>query len=168
MLIWQVLVSVRYVFFSSIGTGSSGFNKNFSIWFSHHPVSMLTGFGSACLYVNLQLLQITQISFTAKHAMKPFWRDWIIFTLLLKNYPAGIHLLKVNNRNTRTSCEICSKLTIETTERRHWRVFFVNFEYISHVFLVFLLLTLSRSMPTEHYLVLGVRKAEIHIFFDLG
>ena len=27
-------------------------------------------------------------------------------------YPAGIYLLKVNNRNTRTRCEICSKLTI--------------------------------------------------------
>ena len=25
--------------------------------------------------------------------------------------PAGIYLLKVNNRNTRTRCEICSKLT---------------------------------------------------------
>ena len=28
-------------------------------------------------------------------------------------YPAGIYLLKVNNRNTRTRCEICSKLTIK-------------------------------------------------------
>ena len=27
--------------------------------------------------------------------------------------PAGIYLLKVNNRNTRTRCEICSKLTIK-------------------------------------------------------
>ena len=27
-------------------------------------------------------------------------------------------LLKVNNRNTRTRCEICSKLTIKTPERR--------------------------------------------------
>ena len=25
--------------------------------------------------------------------------------------PAGIYLLKVKNRNTRTMCEICSKLT---------------------------------------------------------
>ena len=25
--------------------------------------------------------------------------------------PAGIYLLKVNNRNTKTRCEICSKLT---------------------------------------------------------
>ena len=33
-------------------------------------------------------------------------------------YPAGIYLLKVNNRNTRTRCEICSKLTIKTPERR--------------------------------------------------
>ena len=29
---------------------------------------------------------------------------------------AGIYLLKLNNRNTRTRCEICSKLTIETPE----------------------------------------------------
>ena len=35
------------------------------------------------------------------------------------NNPAGIYLLKVNNRNTRTRCEICSKLTIKTPERRH-------------------------------------------------
>ena len=32
--------------------------------------------------------------------------------------PTGIYLLKVNNRNTRTRCEICSKLTIKTPERR--------------------------------------------------
>ena len=31
--------------------------------------------------------------------------------------PVGIYLLKVNNRNTRTRCEICSKLTIKTPER---------------------------------------------------
>ena len=32
---------------------------------------------------------------------------------------AGIYLLKVNNNNTRTKCEICSKLTIKIPERRH-------------------------------------------------
>ena len=30
----------------------------------------------------------------------------------------GIYTFKVNNRNTRTRCEICLKLTIKTTERR--------------------------------------------------
>ena len=82
-------------------------------------------------------------------------------------FPAGNYMFKVNNRNTRTRCEICSKLTIKTPERRYlyplktsenlwfsdvfrgyrWRrsgVFIVNFEHISHLVLVFLLLTLSR------------------------
>ena len=46
--------------------------------------------------------------------------------------PAGIYLLKVNNRNTRTRCEICSELTIKTSERCQWRrsdVFIVYFEH---------------------------------------
>ena len=61
--------------------------------------------------------------------------------------PAGIYLLKINNRNTRTRREICSELTIKMPEWRQWRrsgVFIVNFEDISHLVLVFLLLTLSR------------------------
>ena len=32
--------------------------------------------------------------------------------------PTGIYLPKINNRNTRTGCEICSKLTIKIPERR--------------------------------------------------
>ena len=59
--------------------------------------------------------------------------------------PAGNYIFKVNNRNTRTRCEICSKLTIKIPER--WRrsgTFIVNFEHISHLVLVFLLITLSR------------------------
>ena len=32
----------------------------------------------------------------------------------LNSLPAGIYLLKFNNRNTRTRCEICSKLAIKT------------------------------------------------------
>ena len=39
--------------------------------------------------------------------------------------PANISLFKVNNRNTRRRCEICSKLTIETPEWRRARVFFL-------------------------------------------
>ena len=61
-------------------------------------------------------------------------------------FPAGIHLLKINNRNTRTRCEICSKLTIKTSERCHWHrsgVFIANFDYISRLALVFTMLTLN-------------------------
>ena len=49
-------------------------------------------------------------------------------------YPSGIYLIKGSNRNTRTNCEICSKLTIKTPEWRRSRcsgVFIVNFENIS-------------------------------------
>ena len=64
------------------------------------------------------------------------------------------YLLKVNNRNTRIRCEICSKLTIKTPERRHWcrsSVFNVNFEHISHLVLMFLLLTLNMPLLAGNF-----------------
>ena len=65
---------------------------------------------------------------------------------------AGIYLLKVNNKNTRTRCEICSKLAIKIPERRYWRrsgIFIVNFEHSSHLVPVFLLLTLNMKLPAQ-------------------
>ena len=38
--------------------------------------------------------------------------------VVFRTHPADIYLLRVNNRNTRPRCEIFSKLTINTTERR--------------------------------------------------
>ena len=54
--------------------------------------------------------------------------------LLPMFFPARIYLLKVNDRNTRAKCEICSKL-IKTLE--------LNFKHISHLVLVFVLSTLN-------------------------
>ena len=54
---------------------------------------------------------------------------------------------------------MCSKLTIKTAERREWSlsdVIIVKFEHISHLALVFLLLTLSSYMPA------GTEKAPIN------
>ena len=67
-----------------------------------------------------------------------------LYNVLHKNniYPGSIYLLEVNNRNTRTRWEICSKLTIKIPERRQWwnsGVFNVNFEHILQLILVFLL-----------------------------
>ena len=59
---------------------------------------------------------------------KTFFKNYIAFTNFWS--PADICLFKVNDRNTTTMCEICSKLTIKTLEQRHW--------------LVSLLLTLNR------------------------
>ena len=47
-------------------------------------------------------------------------------------YSFGNYMFKVNDRNTITKCEICSRLTIETPEQRQWRrsgVFIVNLEH---------------------------------------
>ena len=55
--------------------------------------------------------------------------------------------------NTRTRCEICSKFPIKTPERHQWcrsGVFIVNFEHISHLVLLFLLLTCNTCWVAEH------------------
>ena len=77
-------------------------------------------------------------------------------------YPPGNYMFKVNNRNTRTRWEICLKLTIKTPEQRHktfrtselskclmasfWCLL-VNFEHISHLALVIVLLILNMYLP---------------------
>ena len=51
-----------------------------------------------------------------------------------------IYLLKVNNGNTRTMWENCSKLSIKTPEQSHWcrsGVFIVNFDRFHTIFWCF-------------------------------
>ena len=48
------------------------------------------------------------------------WEKKIIPSIILRENPDGIYLFKINNGNTRAMCEICSKLTINTPERRQW------------------------------------------------
>ena len=43
------------------------------------------------------------------------------FQLLVIDLPINPFWSSVNNRNTRTICEICSKLKIKITDWRHWR-----------------------------------------------
>ena len=61
-----------------------------------------------------------------------------------------LYLLKVNNESIRTRYEICSELTIKTPKRRRRRsgVFIINFEHISYLVLVLLLLTLNMLLPS--------------------
>ena len=63
-------------------------------------------------------------------------------------FPAYMYLFGVNNANTRKGCEICAKLTIRAPEQSSVNdvvlVFLFNFEHISHLFLVFLLLSLGK------------------------
>ena len=86
---------------------------------------------------------------TRSHERKLFWIVWLISWWLdvWMHFPAGNYMFKVNNRNSKTGCEICSRLTIKTPERHHCGrsgVFIVNFDHISHLFVVFLLISFSR------------------------
>ena len=72
------------------------------------------------------------------------WVVCLIRYVWVSECPAGIYLLKVI---IRTRCEICSKLTIKTPEQRQRcrsGVLIDNFEHVSYLVLVFLLLTLNR------------------------
>ena len=62
-------------------------------------------------------------------------------------FPGNSYLFEVNKGNTRKRCGICSKLTIKTPERRQLRRsgdIIVNFEHISHLFLVLLFLNWNK------------------------
>ena len=68
---------------------------------------------------------------------------WITIFIQERVPPTIIYLIKVSNRNTKNKCEIGSKLTIKIAEQLS-TVFIVDFGYISHLFLVFLLLFLKK------------------------
>ena len=66
------------------------------------------------------------------------WSPWKFhWKLIIRHNPVVIYMFKINNRSTRTRCEICSKLAIKTPERRKWRRTFeqvnANWEWCSRL-----------------------------------
>ena len=77
----------------------------------------------------------------------------LVFSLYVFSlaFPANIYLSEINHVNNKSICNICSKLTIKTPEWRHWRrsgIFIVISQNVSHMVLVFPLLTLNKYMLT--------------------
>ena len=85
----------------------------------------------------------------------------------------GIYMFKVGNRNTRTRCEICSKLTIKTKERHHlsfwclycqlWTYFIlsfsaaiVNFEQVNAVLIPFRYVHICLYLMRKHFLLSNI------------
>ena len=78
-----------------------------------------------------------------------------------------LYFYKINKRNTRKGCEICSKLTTEKIERLRWRlsdVFIVNFEIISRLYSVLLLLNLNKEMLAWYFFKGCVRYIFVTLF----
>ena len=83
---------------------------------------------------------------TLAFRLKSVWWVGKLNSEVIRPNPVGINMVRVNNKNTNTMCEICSKLTLKKPERRQWRrsgVFIVNFEHILHLVIVLLLLSLN-------------------------
>ena len=94
-------------------------------WFKHpletySEPSQISKIKSFSKIVNsFYLLNIFVKSSIYLHAIRQVKSKVTKIMLIRISYPIGIYLLKVNNRNTRATCEICSKLAIKTPERRH-------------------------------------------------
>ena len=97
----------------------------------------------------------TKKSLFTENARRAWFKKALLTQFVNSSYdPAGVYMFKVNNRNTRTRREICLKITIKTQEQSHCRrsgVFIVNFEHISNIVLVFLLLTLKETQTFKAY-----------------
>ena len=80
------------------------------------------------------LLKITALCNFMRNSLKTWSSITSLFllfqacTVKTKSFPAGDYMFKVKNRNTRTRCEICSKLTIKNDagELRTENYYFVN------------------------------------------
>ena len=87
----------------------------------------------------------------------------VLFHWRIYYYPSGIYLLKVNSRNVRTRCEICSKLTLKTPERGQWRcsfssVSFVTFEHLITGWTLYCFCSDKTCAMTHYYFCIKNRK----------
>ena len=100
-------------------------------------------------YVEIQLFSALENKDSWKTSIPMRYDSFycVCIPYLIWEDPANIYLFEVDSSNAKKRFELCSKLTIKTAKRRHWLhsvAFIVNFEYITHFSLVFLLLTLNK------------------------
>ena len=69
------------------------------------------------------------------------------------SYSTGINLFKFNNGNKKTMRRTCSKLAIKLQHSSTtFYCFITNFEQISHIILMFPVLSLNKKMPAKYFL----------------
>ena len=86
-------------------------------------------------FKRVHILMLDNVWSLSKQTCQDYSNDILFSLLLIWNKPVyclislthtrpiltGIYSNKVNNGNTRTMCETCSKLTLKKLERRQWR-----------------------------------------------
>ena len=112
-------IKVIFYFFVSVNfLSSSGFKETFKYYLQIIFNRNLKG-AQTVRFLHVHLIYIRCIYYFLMFLLDNLLFRWSADYL----FPANIYLFKVNNRNTRKRCEICSKLTIKTPERRHWHHF---------------------------------------------
>ena len=79
-------------------------------------------------------------------------------------------MFKVNNGNTKTTCEICSKLAIKTQDWHHWlrpALFIVHFQQALLIALVFPVLSLNSYFLLVAFLCFQIKTLHSSICFIL-
>ena len=122
-------LSFRFYFFLSQADHLSVFLSSFLLLFAHVKNSFCYLFFKDNLHIYL-LKHIIHIAMTIFYIPK-YKRCWISVVICFLSHSVW-NKFKVNNKNIRTTQRYCS------------RVIAVNFEDISYLFLLFLLLTLNR------------------------
>ena len=115
---------------------------------------------STCVLLKLLSKVLLMLDFSP--AAMSIYMIWLqMLPLKYRHFPAKIYLFsRRSNRITRKRCKTCSKLTIKAPERPQWRrsaVFIVNFEHISDIFLVFIVLYEQVNVSwviTDNYVLL--------------
>ena len=74
--------------------------------------NFLSGYKNDVMKITMNIKMLSFLNVSIK-----IWERMII-----DHHPAGNYMFKVNNRNTRARCEICSKLTIRT--------YFTHFSFV--------------------------------------
>ena len=86
-----------------------------------------------CTYFTPSIVDLEQVNVSRGYSPKYCYIKTQTYNYLEQSTHRAF-TFKVNNRNTRAMCEICSKMKIKKPERRYWHhfdAFFVNFEFIS-------------------------------------
>ena len=143
------------------------------------PKCKILHFELECIFFRLnvavfQTIQSSRKTFSVMHWFSKYMLFITLFLsfcwiehlqILIEAIQPAITCSKLTKETLEQRCEISSKLTMKTPERRHWCrsiVFIFNFEHISHLVLVFLSLTLSRLMSAgQSELHLGPHQTSI-------
>ena len=89
-----------------------GYRKRSVVWNGLHERQLILWYGNSYQLKASFLKRLPKVSFNKNNENYEQWKKVVTF-------PDDIYLFKVNNKNTRTKCEICSKLRMKTSERRH-------------------------------------------------